>query len=122
MQVGAIGQIYDTVLIGVVLVLAVLIVISIIRSILLKNMTSRIITINMIGTMVIMLITILSVFLNENYLVDMALIYALLSFLAVIVLTKVYTGVYLEKKQMMATPEAMEDNLQHQKEAKEDEE
>lgn len=96
---GIIGQIYDYILVGVVLSLAVLIVISIIRSILAKGITSRIIAINMIGTMVIMLIVVLSVFLNEGYLVDMALIYALLSFLAVIVLSKVYTGVYLEKKQ-----------------------
>lgn len=96
---GIIGKIYDTVLVCVILVLAVLTIISIVRSIRAKAMTSRVIVINMIGTMVIMMIGILSVFLNESYLVDMALIYALLSFLAVIVLCKVYIGVYLDKKQ-----------------------
>ena len=35
---------------------------------------------------------------NEGYLVDICLIYALISFLAVVVLTRVYTGVYLEAK------------------------
>ena len=37
---------------------------------------------------------------NESYLVDICLIYAMISFLAVIVLTKVYMGVYLKKKLM----------------------
>ena len=32
-------------------------------------------------------------------LVDICLIYAMISFLAVVVLTKVYTGVYLERKE-----------------------
>ena len=34
---------------------------------------------------------------GEGYLVDICLIYAMISFLAVVVLTKVYTGVYREK-------------------------
>ena len=36
---------------------------------------------------------------NEGYLVDICIIYAMISFLAVIVLTKVYMGVYQEKKE-----------------------
>ena len=42
---------------------------------------------------------ILGVVMNEGYLADIALIYAMISFLAVVVLTKVYTGVYLEQKE-----------------------
>jgi multicomponent Na+:H+ antiporter subunit F len=45
------------------------------------------------------IIAILALMLEEGYLVDICLIYAMISFLAVIVLTKVYMGVYLEKKQ-----------------------
>ena len=44
------------------------------------------------------IISILALYLQEGYLVDICLIYAMISFLAVVVLTKVYTGVYLEKK------------------------
>ena len=55
--------------------------------------------INMIGTMTIMIITIISVLLHEEYLVDVAILYAMLSFLAVVVLTKVYMGVYAEHHQ-----------------------
>ena len=36
--------------------------------------------------------------LGEGYLADICIIYAMISFLAVVVLTKVYTGVYLDGK------------------------
>ena len=41
----------------------------------------------------------LAIMLGEGYLVDICIIYAMISFLAVIVLTKVYMGVYREKKE-----------------------
>jgi len=50
----------------------------------------RIISINMIGTIVIMMIVLLALMMNEGYLVDIALIYALLSFLAVVLLVRIY--------------------------------
>ena len=49
--------------------------------------------------MVMVIIAILTVMLEEGYLADICIIYAMISFLAVIVLTKVYMGVYQEKKQ-----------------------
>lgn len=107
-------QAYDFLLIGSMLVLALLIIASMIRSVLGPGISDRIIAVNMIGTMIIMIIAILSVFLEENYLVDVCLIYAMISFLGVVVLCKVYTGVYLQKKQMQANLEAIEDNLIHQ--------
>jgi len=47
---------------------------------------------------VIVAISILAVMMQEGYLVDVALIYAMISFLAVIVISKVYMGVYFEKR------------------------
>ena len=44
------------------------------------------------------LIAILAVVKDQGYLVDICLIYALISFLAVVVLTRIYTGVYREAK------------------------
>ena len=35
---------------------------------------------------------------QEGYLLDVAIIYAMISFLAVIIISKVYMGVYLERK------------------------
>ena len=99
---------------GLVVILAVLIILSIIRSILGPGISDRIIAVNMIGTMVIMVTAIFSVWLNENYLVDVCLIYAMISFLGVVVLCKVYTGVYLQRKHMKADLGAIEDNLSKQ--------
>lgn len=109
-----IGLVYDKMLGGSVIVLAVLIILSIIRSVREPGIADRIIAVNMIGTMIIMIIAILSVYLDENYLVDVCLIYAMLSFLGVVVLCKVYTGVYLQRKNMKADLGAIEDNVSRQ--------
>lgn len=109
-----IGHAYDVLLTAVVIVLAVLVIFSIIRSVLGPRIADRIIAINMTGTMIIMMIAILSVFLDENYLVDICLIYAMISFLGVVVLCKVYTGVYLQNRNRKATMEAVEENLAEQ--------
>lgn len=115
-----IGRVYDVLLTGAVIVLAVLIIFSIIRSVLGPGIADRIIAVNMTGTMIIIIIAVLSVYLDENYLVDVCLIYAMLSFLGVVVLCKVYTGVYLQRKNMKADLEAIEDNVNRQAEGKEE--
>ena len=53
---------------------------------------------NMIGTMTIAIIALLAAYLNESSILDICLIYAIMSFVAVIVLTKIYIGIYNEKK------------------------
>lgn len=113
---GELGQAYRMLLTAAMLVLAVLIVISMIRSVLGPKTADRIIAVNMVGTMVIMIIAMLSVILDQNYLVDICLIYAMISFLGVVVLSKVYTGVYLQKKRMKANLDAVMYNLQNQRE------
>lgn len=93
----ALESAYDILLICCIMALAILIILSIIRSVLGPRIADRVIAVNMVGTMTIIIIAILSVYLKENYLVDVSLIYAMISFLAVIVLCKVYIGVYMEK-------------------------
>ena len=44
------------------------------------------------------MIAILAIMMEESYLIDVCLIYAMVSFLAVIVITKVYMGVYRERR------------------------
>ncbi len=110
------GQAYKMLLVGAMIVLGILIVINIIRSVLGPGISDRIIAVNMIGTVIIMLIAILSLYLDESYLVDVCLIYAMISFLSVVVLCKVYTGVYLQRKNMQADLGAVEDNLRRQEE------
>lgn len=116
-----IGHAYDVLLTAAAIVLVVLVIFSIIRSVLGPRIADRIIAINMTGTMIIMIIAILSVSLDENYLVDICLIYAMVSFLGVVVLCKVYTGVYLQKKNQKATLEAVEKNLAEQTDCREEE-
>lgn len=85
---------YGTLAIGAIIAIAVLVVACLIRSVIGPRVTDRIVAVNSIGTMVIVIIAILAVLLDEAYLLDVCLIYAMLSFVAVIVLTKIYTGVY----------------------------
>ena len=79
-------------------VLGVLLFLCLLRAILGPRIADRVVGINMIGTIVIMMIAILALMLNEGYLIDIAIIYAMLSFLAVVVLAKIYIGVYLARK------------------------
>ena len=97
------------------IIMAVLIIVAVIRSAIGPAMTDRVIAVNMIGTLTIALIAMLAIYTAEDYLVDVCLIYAMISFLAVVILTKVYTGIYLQKKNMKAGPEAIADNLAGQK-------
>jgi multicomponent Na+:H+ antiporter subunit F len=109
-----IEQAYQVLMTGALWILAVLIILSIIRSVLGPGISDRIIAVNMIGTMIIMITAIFSVWMDENYLADVCLIYAMISFLGVVVLCKVYTGVYLQRKHIKADLRAIEDNLAKQ--------
>ena len=82
----------------ILIVLAVMVILCLIRAIIGPRMADRLVAVNMIGTMVMVSICILAVIMQEDYLVDICLIYALISFLAVVVLTRIYTGVYREAK------------------------
>jgi len=64
-------------------------ILGLIRAIKGPRFTDRIVGINMVGTNGIVFTCILSVYLNEAFIVDVALVYALLSFLAVIILCRV---------------------------------
>ena len=68
------------------------------RAIIGPRIADRLIAINMMGTLIVIIICILSFVMSEGYLVDIAIIYVMLSFLAVVLLTKIYMGVYHEKR------------------------
>ena len=92
-------QAYQMLFSGALIFLAVMLILCLVRAIKGPRVADRIIAVNMMGTMVMVIIGILAVKKQEGYLVDICLIYAMISFLAVIVLAKVYTGVYKEKKE-----------------------
>ena len=66
-------------------VLALLILATLVRAVLGPRFTDRIVAVNVIGTLVIAELMVLSVRLRADYLVDIALVFALLSFLSVVV-------------------------------------
>ena len=81
-----------------IIILSVLTFLCLIRTIKGHRLVDRIVGTNMIGTMTIAIIALLAAYLNESSILDICLIYAIMSFVAVIVLTKIYIGIYNEKK------------------------
>lgn len=75
-------------------------IICLLRAILGPTPANRLVAINMLGTVTMAMIAVLAVRMREGYLADICLIYALISFLAVIVLCKVYVGAYETKKRI----------------------
>ena len=84
---------------AVLVILAIMLMLCLLRAIIGPRIADRIVATNMMGTFTITIIAILTVLLKEGYLADICVIYAMISFLAVIVLTKVYLGVYRERKE-----------------------
>lgn len=91
-------QVYTTLFTAALLILGVLMIACLVRAILGPRIADRLVSINMTGTIAIMIIALLSVMLDEGYLVDIAIIYAMLSFLAVVVLVKVFIGIYMANR------------------------
>lgn len=89
-------QRFDGLFYGILSVLAIMLVLCLIRAVIGPRIADRLVAVNMMGTMVMVSIALLAVLKNEGYLVDICLIYAMISFLAVVVLTRIYTGVYRE--------------------------
>ncbi len=80
---------------GVMVVYAMLCLVRCIKG---PRISDRVLAVNMIGTLTIAMVVVFVVLLGEGYLVDIALVYAMISFLAVILLSKVYLGIYKERK------------------------
>ena len=89
----------DKFLITVVIILSILLILCLVRAIIGPKIADRIVSVNMMGTITIAIIAILTVLLDEGYLADICIIYAMISFLAVVVLTTIYMGIYNRRKQ-----------------------
>ena len=85
-----IEQAYQTLYGGALIVLILMIGVMVIRSIIGPRSTDRIMSVNMLGTMTISSIAILSVLLDEGYLADVAMIYAMISFVAVLMMASMF--------------------------------
>lgn len=90
---------YDMLFRAVLVVLAALTLLCLVRAIRGPRIADRIVSINMISTLTIAMIGILAIRQDQGYLMDVALIYALIGFLAVVVLCKVFMGIILEQRE-----------------------
>ena len=95
---AALEAAYQGVLTVLPILLALMVFLCIIRAVNGPKIADRIVAVNMMGTMTMVIIAMLAVKMDEGYLVDICIIYAMISFLAVTLLTKVYMGVYAERK------------------------
>ncbi len=77
---------YRILYLTVLFALGVGILLSLIRAIRGPRMADRVMGINMIGTMTLLTIAVLALYLKENWLLDVSLLYGMISFLAVAVL------------------------------------
>ena len=97
-EIPGLAEAYNILFTGALIVLAVMLMFCLARSIKKGRIADRLLAVNMIGTIIMVIISILSVKMNEGYLMDICIVYAMISFLAVVILTKVYMGIYKEKK------------------------
>lgn len=78
--------------------LGLILLACLVRAIIGPRIADRLIAINMMGTTIVITICVLAFLMGEGYLTDVAIIYVMLSFLAVVLLSKIYMGVYHEKR------------------------
>ena len=102
-------MIYHNLYITILILLAIMLFPCLIRAVRGPRIADRLVSVNMMGTMVMVMIAVLALLLNEGYLVDICLIYAMISFLAVVVLSKVYIGIYEEKRYKEENPDEDEE-------------
>lgn len=78
-----------TILTIVLAILAILMSFTLVVAIKGPKKADRIMAINIIGSLSTAAIAVLAIYLNESWLLDICLVYCLISFLAVVILTKV---------------------------------
>lgn len=91
-------MIYQYLYIAILILLALMLFACLIRAVRGPRIADRLVAVNMMGTMVMVMIAVLALKMKEGYLIDICLIYAMISFLAVVVLSKVYIGIYEERR------------------------
>ncbi len=96
--IRALETTYHFLFVGILIILGVMLFLCLLRACMGPTVADRLVSINMMGTMVMVIIATLAVMMGESYLVDICIIYAMISFLAVIVLSKVIMGVKKEEE------------------------
>ena len=90
----------NTIFIVSMAILALSIIAIFLRAIIGPTVADRLICVNMIGTKVIIFICMLAGLLMEDFLIDVALVYALINFVSIVVLT--YADGYVHEKRELS--------------------
>lgn len=90
---------YDILFIFTLVVLALCVIAALVYIIRSRFTVDRIIGINLIGTIVTIVICVLTKLLGEGYLVDVAIIYVVMSFIAVMMLCRIYINLHARRKE-----------------------
>lgn len=90
---------FDYLLVAVLLILTAGLFFSLLRAIRGPRMADRILGINMTGSLTTAAIGVLAVLLEQSWLLDVCLIYCMISFLAVVVLAKISIASHQEQEE-----------------------
>ena len=90
---------FDYLLLGVLFLLTAGLFFSLLRAIRGPRMADRILGINMTGSLTTAAIGVLAVLLEQSWLLDVCLIYCMISFLAVVVLAKISIASHEEQEE-----------------------
>lgn len=90
---------FDYLLIGILFLLTAGLFFSLLRAIRGSRMADRILGINMTGSLTTAAIAVLAIYLDQSWLLDVCLIYCMISFLAVVVLAKVSIASHEEQEE-----------------------
>lgn len=107
--IHALETTYHFLFVGILMILGIMLFLCLLRACMGPTVADRLVSINMMGTMVMVIIATLAVMMEESYLVDICIIYAMISFLAVIVLSKVIMGVKKEEESEVEYEKAVSD-------------
>ncbi len=89
---------YQHLLLFAMIFLGVTVGFCLLRAILGPRFTDRIVAVNIVGTKVIILIGAFAVYFDQDYLMDICLLYGMISFLAVVILSKTYVASYNRRR------------------------
>lgn len=90
--------IYNGFVVVMLIVLALVVFGYFIRTILGPHFSDRLLAVNSVSTVVMLFICFIAVMQGENYIIDIALIYAVLGFVSVIILCKAYLRSHHKEK------------------------
>ena len=91
-------MIYNGFVVVMLIVLALVVFGYFIRTILGPHFSDRLLAVNSVSTVVMLFICFIAVMQGENYIIDIALIYAVLGFVSVIILCKAYLRSHHKEK------------------------